>query len=45
MGALDELGRLLGLAQPPEYIEAYDISNLAGSGNVAGMVALKTAGR
>lgn len=41
MGALDELGRLLGLAQPPEYIEAYDISNLAGSGNVAGMVAFE----
>ncbi|MCI9273243.1 MAG: excinuclease ABC subunit UvrC [Clostridiales bacterium] len=36
--ALDELARLLGLAQPPGYIEAYDISNLAGSENVAGMV-------
>lgn len=36
--ALDELGRLLGLSQPPGYIEAYDISNLAGSENVAGMV-------
>ena len=36
--ALDELARLLGLAQPPAYIEAYDISNLAGEENVAGMV-------
>ena len=36
--ALDELTRLLGLPKPPEYIEAYDISNTAGSGNVAGMV-------
>jgi len=36
--ALDELGRLLGLPKPPEYIEAYDISNTAGENNVAGMV-------
>ena len=36
--ALEELSRLLGLTQPPGYIEAYDISNLAGSENVAGMV-------
>lgn len=36
--ALDELARLLGLAQPPAYIESYDISNLAGGENVAGMV-------
>ena len=36
--ALDELGRLLGLEQLPVYIESYDISNLAGSENVAGMV-------
>ncbi len=36
--ALDELGRLLGMEQPPLYIESYDISNLAGSGNVAGMI-------
>lgn len=36
--ALDELGRLLGLPKPPEYIEAYDISNTAGEDNVAGMV-------
>lgn len=36
--ALDELARLLGLPAPPEYIEAYDNSNTAGSENVAGMV-------
>lgn len=36
--ALDELGRLLGMEQPPNYIESYDISNLAGGENVAGMV-------
>lgn len=36
--ALDELGRLLGMEQPPLYIESYDISNLAGGENVAGMV-------
>ena len=38
VAALDELGRLLGLPAPPEYIEAYDISNFAGANNVAGMV-------
>ena len=36
--ALDELGSLLGLKTPPEYIESYDISHTAGSDNVAGMV-------
>ncbi len=36
--ALDELKRLLGMEKSPEYIEAYDISNLAGGENVAGMV-------
>ena len=36
--ALDELARLLGLPKPPAYIESYDISNLAGEENVAGMV-------
>lgn len=41
MAALNELARLLGLPEPPAYIEAYDISNLAGSGNVAGMVAFE----
>ena len=36
--ALDELARLLGLEKPPMRIESYDISNLAGGENVAGMV-------
>ena len=36
--ALEELKDLLGLSKTPKYIEAYDISNLAGSDNVAGMV-------
>lgn len=36
--ALDELARLLALDAPPRYIESYDISNLAGEDNVAGMV-------
>ena len=36
--ALDELRRLLGLEKVPAYIESYDISNLAGEENVAGMV-------
>ena len=35
---LDELSALLGLNKPPRFIEAYDISNTAGSDNVAGMV-------
>lgn len=39
--ALDELARLLGLSKPPEYIESYDISNLAGEENVAGMVVFR----
>ena len=36
--ALDELRQLLNLSKTPEYIESYDISNLAGGENVAGMV-------
>lgn len=36
--ALEALGRILGLPQPPAYIEAYDISNLGSSSMVAGMV-------
>lgn len=39
--ASDELGSLLGLKAPPEYIESYDISHTAGSDNVAGMVVFK----
>ena len=38
VAALDELTRLLGLSRTPEYIEAYDISNLGDSGIVGGMV-------
>lgn len=38
MQALEELGELLGLAKPPEYIESYDISHTFGADNVAGMV-------
>lgn len=36
--ALEELGRVLGLAHPPKRIEAYDISNLSSAAMVAGMV-------
>lgn len=36
--ALEALGKLLGLPEPPVYIEAYDISNLGSSSMVAGMV-------
>ncbi len=41
MSALNELASLLGLSEPPRYIEAYDISNTAGSDNVAGMIVFK----
>ena len=41
MSALNELADLLGLEHPPRYIEAYDISNTSGSGNVAGMIVFK----
>lgn len=36
--ALEQLGKCLGLANPPEVIEAYDISNLSSESMVAGMV-------
>lgn len=36
--ALEQLGKILGLKKPPEYIEAYDISNLSDESIVAGMV-------
>ena len=39
--ALSELGELLGMANPPRYIESYDISNTSGSENVAGMIVFK----
>lgn len=41
ISVLDELARLLGLPTAPRYIEAYDISNTAGSENVAGMIVYK----
>ncbi|MBR6044464.1 MAG: excinuclease ABC subunit UvrC [Ruminococcus sp.] len=36
--ALEELASALGLPKPPHFIECYDISNLASSDMVAGMV-------
>lgn len=39
--ALNELAGLLGMSNPPRYIESYDISNIAGSENVAGMIVFK----
>ncbi len=36
--ALEDIRELLGLTHTPTYIECYDISNTAGSDNVAGMV-------
>ena len=41
LSALDELAKLLGLPKIPEYIESYDVSNLAGTENVAGMIVFK----
>ena len=43
LSVLDELKNLLGLDKLPEYIESYDISNLAGADNVAGMVVFENA--
>ena len=40
-GVLEELKETLGLKKLPEYIESYDISNLAGTENVAGMIVYK----
>lgn len=41
MSALSELSTLLGLKASPRIIESYDISNTAGSENVAGMIVFK----
>ena len=38
MSALNELATLLGLKTAPRHIESYDISNTAGSENVAAMI-------
>ena len=37
-GVLEELKEVLGLDSLPRYIESYDISNLNGTENVAGMI-------
>lgn len=39
--ALSQLASILGLSKTPDYIESYDVSNLMGSENVAGMVVFK----
>ena len=39
--SLNSLAELLGMENPPRYIEAYDISNTAGSENVAAMVVFR----
>ena len=41
VAALDELASLLGLHDPPEYIESYDISHTDGADNVAGMIVFR----
>ncbi len=41
VAALDELATLLGLDEPPEYIESYDISHTDGADNVAGMIVFR----
>ncbi len=38
VAALEQLGKLLGMASPPCYIEAYDISNWGETGRVGGMI-------
>lgn len=43
MASLEELGELLALPKPPEYIESYDISHTFGADNVAGMVVFHNA--
>ena len=41
IAAVEELGKILGLPKPPEYIESYDISNLSSSSLVAGMIVFR----
>lgn len=38
---INELAAAAGLETPPEYIEAYDISNISGTDNVGSMVVFK----
>ena len=40
IATLEDMGKLLGLGKPPLYIECYDISNIASSSMVGGMVVL-----
>lgn len=40
-GVLFDLAKAAGLSEPPEYIEAYDISNISGTDNVGSMVVFK----
>ncbi len=39
--AVIELGEMLGLSSPPEFIESYDISHTAGADAVGGMVVFR----
>ena len=39
--ALEDLRKLLGLKENPDYIESYDISHTAGADNVAGMIVFR----
>lgn len=41
IAALTELGRLLGLQNPPDHIEAFDISNIGGQTIVGGMTVFR----
>lgn len=43
LSVLEELRVLLGMENIPSYIESYDISNLVGADNVAGMVVFENA--
>lgn len=43
MSVINELKELLDLEKPPRVIEAYDISNMSGDNNVAGMIVFKDA--
>lgn len=38
---MTELGRLLGLQNPPDHIEAFDISNIGGQTIVGGMTVFR----
>ena len=43
LSVLEELKDMLGLEKIPAYIESYDISNISGSDNVAGMIVFENA--